>query len=83
MCPINLRQLKEIMTKCKFRQIYDALPPANVEAPKTVWVKRIAEICKVHPTTVRCWLAGTQKPDALRREIIANELGVNENELFN
>ena len=71
------------MTKCKFRQIYDALPPVNVEAPKTVWVKRIAEICKVHPTTVRCWLAGTQKPDALRREIIAKELGVNENELFN
>ena len=83
MCPINLLKLKEIMSKCKFRQIYDALPPANVEAPKTVWVKRIAEICKVHPTTVRCWLAGTQKPDALRREIIAKELGVNENELFN
>jgi len=70
------------MSKSKFRQIYDALPQANVEAPKTVWVKRMAEICKVHTSTVRCWLAGTQTPDALKTSLLAKELGVKETELF-
>lgn len=70
--------------KSKFRQIYDALPPRNVQlAPKTAWVKRIAKLCKVHDVTVRCWLAGTQKPDALRISLIAKELKVREDELFN
>ena len=69
--------------KSKFRQIYDLLPPKAEVAPKTAWVKEIAAICKVHETTVRCWLAGTQKPDALKTSIIAEHLGVPENELFN
>ena len=74
----------ETKVKSKFREIYDALPPRNVQlAPKTAWVKKIAELCKVHDVTVRCWLAGTQKPDALRISLIAKELGVKENELFN
>ena len=50
------------MKKSTFRKIYDKLPAQKVVAPKTEWIKRMAEICKVHPTTVRCWLAGTQKP---------------------
>lgn len=69
--------------KTKFRQIYDALPARQVAvAPKTAFVKRIAELCKVHDVTVRCWIAGTQKPDALKTSIIAKELGVSEKELF-
>lgn len=69
--------------KSKFRQIYDQLPPKAEVAPKTAWVKEIAAICKVHEVTVRCWLAGTQKPDALKTSIIAEHLGVPETELFN
>lgn len=71
------------MKKSTFRKIYDALPPQKVVAPKSEWIRRMADICKVHPATVRCWLAGTQKPDALRISILAKELGVSENELFN
>lgn len=71
------------MKKSTFRTIYDKLPAQKVVAPKTEWIKRMADICKVHPTTVRCWLAGTQKPDALRISLLSKELGVPENELFN
>lgn len=73
------------MQKSKFREIYDALPQCVVikEAPKTQWINRIAEICMVHPSTVRGWLAGTYKPDTLRKSILAKELGVPEEELFN
>lgn len=45
------------MKKSTFRKIYDKLPAQKVVAPKTEWIKRMADICKVHPTTVRCWLA--------------------------
>lgn len=73
----------EHVKKSIFRQIYDSLPVDRPIAPKTAWVNEIAELVKVHPTTVRCWLAGTQKPDALRIGIIAKHLRVNENDLFN
>lgn len=71
--------------KTKFRQIYDKLPACTVvkKAPKSEWVRRMADLCRVHPTTVRCWIAGTQKPDSLRISILAKELRVPENELFN
>lgn len=71
--------------KTKFRKIYDELPTCVVQkhAPKTEWIKHLAKICMVHPTTVRCWLAGTQKPDALKISLLAKELGVPEDELFN
>lgn len=71
------------MTKSRFRQIYDALPERKSVAPKKEWITKMADMCKVHPTTVRCWLAGTQRPDALRTSLLAKELGVGENELFN
>ncbi len=68
--------------KTRFRQIYDALPSKAPIAPKSAFVKEIAALVKVHETTVRCWIAGTQKPDALKTSIIAKHLGVPENELF-
>lgn len=68
--------------KTKFRLIYDALPAKTEVAPKTQFVRRIAELCKVHEVTVRCWIAGTQKPDKLKTSLIAKELGVPETELF-
>ena len=72
-----------MVKKNQFRKIYDKLPPRTVKAPKSEFIKEISELCKVAPVTVRCWLAGTQKPDALRTSLIAKKLGVPENELFN
>lgn len=68
--------------KTRFRLFYDALPPKAEVAPKTAFVKKIAALCKVHEVTVRCWIAGTQKPDALKTSIISKELGIPEQELF-
>lgn len=68
--------------KSVFRQMYDALPAERPKAPKTAWVNDIAEVAKVHPVTVRCWLAGAQKPDELRTDIIAKHLGVSAEGLF-
>lgn len=72
----------ENQKKNQFRQIYDALPARTTVAPKARWVEKIAELCKVSTKTVRCWLAGVQKPDALRTEIISKYLGVPEDQLF-
>lgn len=71
------------MEKTKFRQYYDALPPKTEVAPKTDFVRKIAKLCMVSEKTVRCWLAGAQKPNALCTSIIAKELGIPKNELFN
>ena len=70
-------------TKGKFAEIYTALPTREAVAPKTRWVRRMAEICMVSETTVRCWLAGSQKPDAIKQSILSKELGVPASELFN
>ena len=71
------------MKKTKFRQYYDKLPPRTEIAPKSDFVRKIAKLCMVSEKTVRSWLAGTQKPNPLCTSIIAKELGINENELFN
>ena len=69
--------------KTKFRQIYDALPPrSEVVTPKTAFVRDMAKRCKVSEKTVRGWIAGAYKPDALRISLISKKLGVPENELF-
>ena len=81
MCSINKVKM-ENKAKSKFRKIYDALPTRAATAPKTVWVERMAKICMVSTTTVRCWIAGTQKPDALKTSILSKELGVPAKELF-
>lgn len=70
------------MEKSKFRQIYDNLPTRAAKAPKTVWVERMAKICMVSEKTVRCWIYGTQKPDAIKISILSKELGIPANELF-
>lgn len=57
----------ENQKKNQFRQIYDALPPRAVAAPKARWVERMAEVAMVSTKTVRCWLAGVQKPDAIKQ----------------
>ena len=68
--------------KNRLREIYDSLPERKEVAPKTEWVNEIAKITKSHPTTVRAWLYGAQKPDALKVSIISKHLGIPEDELF-
>ena len=59
-----------------FRQIYDNLPDrSTVKAPKTEFVEQIAKLTMKSTKTVRCWLAGVQKPDALCLSIIEKYLG--------
>ena len=70
------------MTKSKFRQIYESLPARAAKAPKTVWVEHIAKITMKSEQTVRCWLYGTQRPDALTLSILSKELDVPADELF-
>jgi len=66
-----------------FRQIYDKLPDRSaIKAPKTQFVERVANVTMKSTKTVRCWLAGTQKPDALSQSMIEKELGVRANILF-
>lgn len=66
-----------------FRGIYDSLPERRVvKAPKSAFVDRIAAITMKHPNTVRCWLSGAQKPDALSRAMIEKEVGIPASELF-
>ena len=66
-----------------FKQLYDALPDRSaVKAPKTAFVEKFADITMKSTKTVRCWLAGTQRPDALTQSIIEKETGVTANVLF-
>lgn len=77
----------ENVKKNKLREVYDALPAqertVTVRAPKTEFVKELAELTKSHPTTVKAWIYGAQKPDALKTSLIAEKLGIPESELFN
>ena len=65
-----------------FRQFYDDLPDRTHIAPKTEFVKKIAGITMKSHKTVRCWLAGVQKPDTLCQTIIEKELGISASILF-
>lgn len=66
-----------------FRGIYDSLPERRaVKAPKSAFVDRIAAVTMKSTKTIRCWLSGVQKPDALSRAMIEKELGVPASELF-
>lgn len=66
-----------------FRGYYEALPDRKVsKAPKSAFVDRIAEVTMKSTKTVRCWLAGVQKPDALAQAVIEKELNIPASELF-
>lgn len=66
-----------------FREIYNDLPERNaVKAPKTEFVEHIAALTMKSTKTVRCWLAGAQKPDALTMSLIEKELGISGAILF-
>lgn len=66
-----------------FTQIYKSLPERNVvKAPKTEFVEKVAEITKKSPKTVRCWIAGTQVPDALTQTVLEREFKIPATVLF-
>lgn len=65
----------------EFGDIYRKLPPAR-KAPKQAFVEAVAELCCVHQQTVRMWIAGTQRPDALKQKLIAEYLDIPIQTLF-
>lgn len=65
----------------EFGDIYRKLPPAR-KAPKQAFVESIAELCCVHTQTVRMWIAGVQRPDALKQKLIAESLQMPVETLF-
>lgn len=66
-----------------FIEYYKSLPDRRVvKAPKSAFVEYIARKTLKSEKTVRMWIAGVQTPDALTRKVIAEELGVPENQLF-
>lgn len=65
----------------EFGDIYRKLPPAT-KAPKQAFVESIAELCCVHQQTVRMWISGVQRPDALKQKLIAEHLQIPVTTLF-
>ena len=78
--------MKDLTAGCQaktFRQIYKELPSKGViTPPKKAFILRIAGLTKKSTQTVRCWLAGAQRPDALTRSIIEKELNIPSEILF-
>ncbi len=50
--------------------------------PVQSFIERVAIVTKKSPNTVRQWAAGQQAPDALVRDRIAEEFGVDPDALF-
>jgi len=65
-----------------FRELYDSLPARSTTAPKSEFVKHIAKITMKSTKTVRCWLAGAQKPDVLTKSIVEKDLAIPADYLF-
>ena len=64
-----------------FRSIYNSLPK-NTQSPKAQFIQEIAELCKVSEITVRMYISGVYRPDALKRSLIAKKLNANPDTLF-
>ncbi len=65
-----------------FREHYLSIPSKTALTPKQQFIQDICEATKKCEKTVRCWIAETQKPDALTKSIIAEKLNLPVNELF-
>ena len=62
-------------------ELYKSLPEPP-KAPKQAFVEEIAQLCMCSQQAVRMWIQGTQRPDALKRKLIAERLGYSEETLF-
>ena len=65
-----------------FREHYQSIPSKKAITPKQKFIDDICEATKKCEKTVRCWIAETQRPDALARSIISKKLNVCHSELF-
>lgn len=65
-----------------FPDYYKQLPQRKVTAPKADFIRDIAKLCKRAPYTVRMWIGGKQRPDALAQSVIAKYMGIPAHELF-
>jgi hypothetical protein len=65
-----------------FREHYLSIPNKKAITPKQKFIDEICALTKKCEKTVRCWIAETQKPDALARSIIAQKLNMPVGELF-
>ena len=68
-------------TSIAFSDIYHSLP-RQAKAPKQAFVEDIAALCCCSQQTVRMWIQGVQRPDALKQKIISEHLGVDTDILF-
>lgn len=64
-----------------FSDIYHSLP-RQAKAPKQAFVEDIATLCCCSQQTVRMWIQGVQRPDALKQKIISDYLGIDADILF-
>ena len=80
---IKIKKKKKKKDYQSFIQIYKGLPERSaVKAPKTEFVEEIAALCMCSTKTVRMWIHGVQKPDALKQKMISDKLGVPADILF-
>ena len=64
-----------------FGELYRALPEAP-KPPKQAFIEEIAELCMCSQQAVRMWVQGKQRPDAVKRKLIAERLGYSVEQLF-
>lgn len=64
------------------KEYYDKLPERVVKAPKTEFIKELADMCRVKTITVRHWLYQRRTPDQLKKELISDKLGIKIEDLF-
>jgi hypothetical protein len=69
------------MTKLVLTHYYDSLP--KLSAPKTNFVREVANKCNVVEATVRLWIKGDTKPsDEKHLKILSEITGIPTNKLF-
>lgn len=68
------------MSNKTLKEFYEEIVvPQN---PQIAFIHRISELTHKSELSVRLWIKGTHKPDALTIKVIAEELGADPNTLF-
>lgn len=62
------------------KQIYEEI--SVPENPQMAFIRRISELTHKSELSVRLWIKGTHKPDALTIKVLSEALGVDPNTLF-
>ncbi len=66
-----------------FSEIYEKLPKRpSIPTERTKFIRKIADATKRSDQTVKMWLSGRQRPDALTQSVLAKLLKVPADELF-